>query len=117
VAPIEIEARLLGDPETGCVVEASASARGHDVELEVVLPEGVEGLEGRLLARGARPTLRLDARAPGRARREILVRASVREGDAVLTRVRPLVVRDAPPPPKGVRTRGARGEPVLEFAP
>ena len=117
VAPIDLEARLEGDPDTSCCITASASARGRDVELEIVLPAGLAALAGDRKGAGRRVELRLDARALDRTRREVFVRASIREGDAVLTRVEPLVIHDVPSPPKGVLRKGSRGEPTLEFGP
>src|SRR5205814_5683049 len=74
-APIDLEARIVGDPSTPFAVEARAASRtSHEVELEVVLPEGVSRLAGERSARGKRCELRVDLHAPGLARREILVR-------------------------------------------
>ncbi len=117
VAPIDLEARIDGDPVAGFRISASASSPGREVELEIVLPESVVASGGKRNGSGRRVELRLDARAPDRRRREVFVRASVREGEAVLTRVASLVLHDAPLEPKGVPRRGARGEPILEFGP
>lgn len=117
VAPIDLEARLEGDPEAACRITASASGRGRDVELEIVLPEGVAALAGERKGAGKRVALRVDARALDRRRQVVFVRASLREGEAVLTRVEPIVIHDAPAPPQNAPRTGARGEPILEFGP
>jgi hypothetical protein len=117
-APIDLEARIVGDPTRPFAVEARAASRtSHEVELEVVLPEGVTLLAGDRRARGKRCELRVDLHAPGPARRELFVRATIREGDAKLTRVVPLVLHDAPSPRKGSLKNNARGEAILEFGP
>jgi hypothetical protein len=117
-APIELDVRLTGDPRAGCGIAASARSRtGHDVELEIVLPEGVTALGGERRGRGPRVDLRLDARAADGAGREILVRATIRDGSAVLTRVRSLLLEGPPVAPGGIPRRGSRGEPILEFGP
>lgn len=116
--PINLEARIVGDPYAPFSIEAHAASRtGHEVELEIILPEGVAHVAGERRARGRRSELRVDVRAPGPARREIFVRATIREGDAKLTRVVPLVVNDAPAAPKGTLKTNSRGEAILEFGP
>ena len=117
VAPIDLEARLEGDPDAACRISASANGRGRDVELEIVLPEGMAALAGERNGSGKRVELRVDARSLDRRRRVVFVRASLRDGDAVLTRVEPIVIHDSPAAPRGVPRTGARGEPILEFAP
>jgi hypothetical protein len=117
-SPIDLEAKLVGDPYAPFGIVASASSRtGHEVELEVVLPDGVVHLGGDRRATGKRCGLRVDVQATGRERREIFVRATIRDGNARLTRVIPLVVNDAPAEPKGSLKTNARGEAILEFRP
>lgn len=102
--PIDLEARLAGD-----AVEARASSRtGHEVELEVLLPGGAARR-----ARGRRCELRVDAATPG----EILVRATLRDGAATITRVVSLGAKGGPPAPKGALRANSRGEAILEFGP
>ncbi len=116
-APIAIEARLVGDPGApfGIVAEAS-SPLDAEIELEIVLPDGVTALAGERAGRGKRVGLRLDAQSIDRSRKEILVRATLREGSARLTRVVPLVIHDAPPRhAPGVLKTNSRGERILEF--
>lgn len=116
--PIALEARIVGDPSApfGIVADASSPASA-DVEVEIVLPAGVTHLAGERRGRGKRVGLRVDARADDRSRREIFVRATVRHGNAVLTRVVPLILNDAPLPSPGVLKRNSRGENILEFKP
>ena len=117
-APIDLEARIAGDPSAGFSIEARATSRtGHEVELEAVLPDGVAHLGGERRASGKRCEIRVEARAPGRERREIFVRATIREGGATLTRVVPLVLNDAPSAPRGTPRKNSRGEAILEFGP
>lgn len=116
--PIDLEAKIVGDPAAPFGIEARAASRtGHEVDLEVILPEGVQHLAGERRARGRTCALRLDARAAGGARREILVRATIREGTAVLTRVVPLTVGGPAAAPPGTLKTGSRGEAILEFRP
>jgi hypothetical protein len=116
--PIDLEARIEGDPLRPFGIVASASSRtGHEVELEVVLPPGVLHRAGDRLVRGMRCLLRADLETDGRGRREIFVRASIHEGSATQTRVLSLVLGDAASAPPGHPTRNARGEAILEFKP
>jgi hypothetical protein len=117
VAPIDLHVTVEGDPATGVRIDAAASARGREVELEIVLPAEVSALAGDRKGAGRRVELHLETRAPDRKRREILVRATIREGDAVLTRVEPVVLHDGPVPSPGTPGTGPRGEAILEFAP
>ena len=116
--PIDLEARIVGDPAAPFGIEARAESKtGREVELEIVLPDGVLHSGGERRARGKRCELRVDARAPGRARREILVRATLHDGATKLTRVLSLVLNDAPPAPAGTPKTNSRGEAILEFGP
>jgi hypothetical protein len=116
--PIQLEARIVGDPLHPFGIVASASCRtGHEVELEVVLPPGVPHRAGDRLVRGKRCELRVDLEPAGRERREIFVRASIHEGSATQTRVLSLVLGDRPAAPPGQPRTNARGEAILEFQP
>jgi hypothetical protein len=117
-APIDLEARIVGDPSTPFGVSARASSRsGAEVELEIVLPDEVTHLAGLKKLRGRRCEARIDARVKDRRRCEILVRATITEAGATMTRVIPLVLFDAPLPPRGTLKRNSRGEAILEFSP
>ena len=118
-APIDLEARVIGDPSAPFGVSARATARnGTEVELEIVLPDGVTHTAGARMLKGRRCEARVDLQARDRSRREILVRATITEGSAKLTRVLPLVIFDAPlPAPKAKELRDARGDAILEFSP
>jgi hypothetical protein len=117
-APIDLEARILGDPSAPFGVSARASSRsGAEVELEIVLPDEVTHLAGLKKLRGRRCEARIDAHVKDRRRCEILVRATVTEGGATMTRVIPLVLFDAPVPSRGTLKRNSRGEAILEFSP
>jgi hypothetical protein len=117
-APIDIEARIEGDPGAPFAVTAKASSRsGGEVELEIVLPDGATHLGGERKLKGRRCEAKVDARVPDRRRREILVRATTVHGGATLTKVVPLVIFDRPEPPRGVPKRNSRGEALLEFSP
>ncbi len=116
--PIDLVASLSGDPGGSFEVSARASTvLAADVELEVILPGGVTASSGSASSRARRPGLRLGARSPDGKRREVFVRATVRHGGAVMTRVVGLVLNDAPVPSPGVLTRNARGEAILEHRP
>ena len=116
--PIEIEARLIGDPSGHFRIEAHATSKtGREVELEVVLPDGVAHLAGERRTCGKRCELRVEAHAPGPSRREIFVRASLHDGATRLTRVVPLLVNDAPAASPGTPRTNSRGEAILEFGP
>jgi hypothetical protein len=115
---IDLTAEIVGDPASPFGVLARATARnGAEVELEIVLPDGVTPVAGDRKLRGKRCEARVDLRAAGRQRREIFVRASVSEGGAILTRVIPLVLFDAPKAPPGTKRRNSRGEAILELSP
>jgi len=119
-APIDLEAALVGDPSGGPFgVSAKATSRtGHDVDLEVVLPDSVTHLAGERKMRGRRCDLRVDLRAWDRKRSEILVRATIIEGTARLTRVVPLVIFDeAPAASKGREKVNSQGERIVEYSP
>jgi len=116
-APIDLDVRLVGDPASPFGITAKASSRsGLPVELEIVLPDGVHAVAGQRKAQGRSCEARLDAVARDRSRREILVRATVRQDGAILTRVAPLVLFDAPAP-KPAAKRNSRGEAIQEFGP
>lgn len=112
-APIDLDARLIGDS-----VSATATSRlGGDVELEILLPEGVAHVAGPRKLQGRRCEARLEIRPQDRTRREILVRATTVHGGAVMTKVVPLVLFDGPVPAPGTPAKNSRGEALLEFPP
>ncbi len=116
--PIDLTAELVGDPASPSGVRACAVSRtGADVELEIVLPDGVTHLAGERKLRGKRCEAQVDLKARDHQRREIFVRASFTEGSATLTRVIPLVLFDAPVAPRGAKRRNSRGEAILELSP
>ena len=119
VAPIDLDASIVGDPLSPSGVSARAVSRtGAEVELEIVLPPGVAHVAGERKMRGRQCDLRVDLRATDRNRKEIVVRATITDGVSRLTRVLPLVIFDGPPPPsKGRPARNSRGEQLLEFSP
>jgi len=120
VAPIDLEASLIGDPTAGFGVSAKATSRtGLEVDLEVILPEGVIHVAGERKKRGRQCDLRVDLRAGDRTRKEIAVVATITDGQgARLVRSVPLVLFDAPiPEKKGKPGRDRRGNPVQEFSP
>jgi hypothetical protein len=117
VAPIEVEARLEGDPSADFAVVARASTRiDADVDLEIHFPAGVTAGAGARRVAARSPELRVTARAEPGARREILVRATIQQGGARLTRVVPIVIGEGPPEAQGVLKTNSRGEKILEFA-
>lgn len=120
VAPIDIEASIVGDPAAGFGVSAKAASRtGLDVDLEVILPEGVTHVAGERKSRGRQCDVRVDLRAADRTRKEISVVATITDGKgARLVRVVPLVLFDGPAPPsKGRPGRDRRGNPIQVFSP
>jgi len=118
-APIELEARIIGDPSSPFGIAAKASTRlGVPVDLEIILPDGVTAHAGQAKVSGKACETRLDATARDRSRREILVRASFTQGGATMTRVLPLVLFDEPVrTPKIPLKTNSRGEAILEFSP
>jgi hypothetical protein len=117
-APIDLDARLTGDPSSPSGVVARASSRtGGDVELEVVLPEGVDHVAGERKLKGRRCEARVDLRTADRTRREILVRATTTEGGATLTRVVSLPLFDGKERARGTPRKNSRGEAILELSP
>jgi hypothetical protein len=118
-APIDLDATLTGDSSAGFRIAARASSRlGLPVDLEIVLPDGVTLTDGQRRATGKLCETRVDATALDQSRREILVRASVTQGGATMTRVVPLVLFDRPaPPPKMPLRKNSRGETILEYSP
>ncbi|MBI3857595.1 MAG: hypothetical protein HY293_18090 [Planctomycetes bacterium] len=118
-APIDLEASLVGDPSAPFGVVARARSRnGAEVDLEILLPEGLTHLAGSRKLRGRNCEARIDLQAKDRRRREIYVCATISENGARLVRVLPLVIFDAPlPVPKARATQDARGQPILEFSP
>jgi len=117
-APIDLTAEIVGDPASPFGVIARATSRtGAEVELEVVLPDGVTHLAGARKLKGRRCEARVDLRTKDRARREIFVRASFTEGSATMTRVLPLVLFENPEPVRGAVRQNSRGEAILEFSP
>jgi len=101
----------------GITVKAS-SRLGLPIDLEVVLPDGVTAHAGRSKAFGKTCDVRLDASARDRSRREILVRATISENGAKLTRVVPLILFDGPlPAPKTAARTNSTGEAIVEYSP
>jgi hypothetical protein len=97
-APIEIDARIVD----GSVEARARTTLDAEVDLEVVQSGASQARRAR------RPELKVAAVGRG----DVLVRATVRQGGAVLTRVLSLRGDDPPRPP--VR-RNARGEAILEY--
>lgn len=118
-APIDIDARIVGDPSVPFGITAKASSRlGLPIDLEIVLPDGVTAHAGRGRAFGKTCDVRLDASARDRSRREILVRATITENGAKLTRVVPLVLFDGPLPAAKTPVKvNSLGEAILEYSP
>jgi len=118
VPPIEIEARLTGDPGGALRIVASASSRlDAEIEIDVTLPDGVTVAAGEPKRKGKRPEVKLDLRVRDRSSREILVRATMETGGARLTRVVPLALGPTPKAPLGVLKKNSRGEAIRELAP
>ena len=117
--PIDIDARIDGDPGSPFNVIAKASSRlGGPVDLEILLPEGITAHSGRNKVSGRACETRMELSARDRARREILVRASFTQGSATVSRVVPLVIFDRPlPAPKVPLRTNSRGERILEYSP
>jgi len=117
-APIDLDAQIVGDPASPFGIIARASSRtGAEVDLEIVLPDGVRHLAGARKLKGRRCEARVDLRVDDRARREILVCASFTQGGATMTRVLPLVLFDGPKRPPGAVRKNSRGEAILELSP
>ena len=118
-APIQLEASIVGDPISPFGVSAKAtSLTGDEVDLEIVLPNGVIHLGGERKARGRRCETRVDLRAQDQNPRQILVRASISDGTGRLVKIVPLKLFGGPAPkPKGTLKRDPRGELILEFTP
>ena len=119
-APIDVEASITGDPTGSFGVSAKATSRtGIEVDLEVILPDGVTHVAGERKKRGRQCDLRVDLRAADRTRKEIAVVATITDGQgARLVRSVPLVLFDSPvPETKGRPGRDRRGNPVQVFSP
>jgi len=115
--PIDLDARIVGDPAGAFDIVARASSPlGAEIDLEIVLPDGVTSPSGKKRLKGKSCDLRIPAQARDRSRREILVRATFTQANATMTRVIPLVLFDAPPVKHPVH-RNSRGEAILEFSP
>jgi hypothetical protein len=115
--PIDLDARIVGDPAGAFdIVARASSSLGAEIDLEILLPDGVTCQTGKQRLKGKSCDLKVTAQAHDRSRREILVRASFTQGNATMTRVVPLVLFDAPPAKHPVR-RNSRGEAILEFSP
>src|SRR5262245_47962762 len=117
-APIDLDVRLVGDPSSPFAITAKAVSRaGGDVELEIVLPDGVVHLAGERKRKARKCEARVDARVNDHARRVILVRATVVIEGATLTKVVPVTLFDQPVPSLGTPGKNSRGEAILEFSP
>jgi hypothetical protein len=117
-APIDLEAKIIGDPSVPFGVIALASSRtGAEVELEIFLPDGILLLAGSPKQKGRRCEARLDLRAKDRTRLVIRVQATFVEGSARMSRVLSLVVFDGPVPVRGRPAKDARGNAILELSP
>jgi hypothetical protein len=117
-APIDLDARIVGDPAAPFAVAAKAFSRaGGDVEIEIVLPDGVVHLAGEKKRKARRCDAQVDLRVNDRARRVILVRATTVVEGATMTKVAALTLFDGPVPARGTPGRNARGEAILEFSP
>jgi hypothetical protein len=116
--PIDIDARIVGDPSAPFgIVARATSPTGAEIDLEIILPDGVTHLAGQKRHRAKSCDLRIDVQARDRSRQEILVRASFTRENATMTRVVPLVLFDPPAPPKQPVLKNSRGEAILEFSP
>jgi hypothetical protein len=117
-APIDLDARIVGDPASPFAVTAQAVSRaGGEVEIEIVLPDGVVHLGGEKKRKARKCDTRVELRVNDRSRRVIFVRATVVAEGATLTKVVPLTLFDAPLPPRGTPGVNSRGEAILEFSP
>jgi hypothetical protein len=120
VAPIDVEASIVGDPSGEFGVSAKATSRtGIEVDLEVVLPHGVTHVAGERKKRGRQCDLQVGLRASDRTRKEIAVVATITDGQgARLVRTVPLVLFDAQvPAAQGRPGRDRRGNPIQVFSP
>lgn len=118
-ASIELTASIVGDPISPFGVSAkAASLSGAEVDLEIVLPEGVIHLGGERKARGKQVETRVDLRAQDQNPRQIVVRASVSDGTGRLVKIVPLnLFGGARAAPKGTLKRDNRGGVIQEFSP
>lgn len=118
-APINLEASIVGDPISPFGVLAKASSlTGEEVELEIVLPNGVIHLGGERKARGRRCETRVDLRATDQNPRQILVQASISDGTGRLVKIVPLKLFGGhPAEQKGTLKRDNRGDLILEGSP
>jgi hypothetical protein len=118
-APIQLEASIIGDPISPFAVSAKAtSLTGDEVELEIVLPNGVIHLGGERKARGKKVETRVDLRAQDQNPRQIFVRASISDGTGRISKIVPLrLFGGNPPGPKGALKRDSRGDLILEGSP
>src|SRR6187549_3781156 len=91
--PIDLDARIVGDPAGAFEIVARASSPlGAEIDLEIVLPDGVSSSSDKKRLKGKSCNLRVPAQAKDRSRREILVRATFTQANATMTRVVPLVL-------------------------
>ncbi|RPH47186.1 MAG: hypothetical protein EHM91_06290 [Planctomycetota bacterium] len=117
-APIDLDARIVGDPSSPFAITAQAVSRaGGDVEIEIVLPDGVVHLGGEKKRKARKCDAWVDVRVNDRSRRVIHVRATVVLDGATFTKVVPLTLFDGPVPTRGTPGRNSRGEALLEFSP
>jgi hypothetical protein len=123
-AAVDLSAQLVGNPraDARCGLLVHAAPRfDADLEIEIVLPEGVTRAAGDAkwsgpAKRGETHELRLDFSCDGK-RREIVVRATATAPGVRQTSVSSIVLNEdgSSPPTKGVRKVNSRGEPIWEF--
>jgi hypothetical protein len=117
-APIELEASLIGDPISPFGVHAKANSLiGDEVELEIIVPDGVIHLGGERKARGKKVETRVDLRAQDRTPRQIVVRASISDGTGRVSKFISLKIFGSPPEQKGTLKVDNRGDLILEGSP
>jgi len=117
-APIELEASLVGDPRSPFAVLAKAnSLTGDEVEIEIILPDGVIHLGGERKARGKKVETRVDLRAQDQNPRQIFVQASISDGTGRVSKIVPLKIFGKPEEQKGTLKVDNRGDLILDGSP